>query len=327
MKLVLLLLIGLSLFGGDFESMKRSFENGDIDRAITYTRTPAMDGNVAAMYDLGLLYYAKGSLREALEWFQRSVKNEGKGQLGVSIILFSQSRNRDGYKKVVESLIDLPKSPLRDALMAVSSDLSANRNEASAESYLTVAGLFYDDSIVSPDQRIALFLTNQAANKGDAKAMELMGDAYWRSNFTQDTLIVAPQTGNALNIALEYYTNASNRGNYDAMAKAGKLFIIGPRNLRRIDYGVELITKAAEEGSTLAAQMLGEMYMNGEGVTANGEAALHWLLKATDHCDANRLLANLYGTGDEAKKYAEAYTVCSKPQSAGKRYNLLFEPF
>jgi hypothetical protein len=190
-----------------------------------------------------------------------------------------------------------------------------------------VAELFYGDNIVYPNLRIALFLTNQAANKGDAKAMELMGDAYWHSNFTQDTLIVAPQTGNALNIALEYYTNASNLGNYDAMAKAGKLFIIGPRNLRRINYGVELITRAANEGSTLAALMLGEMYINGEGVIANRETAMQWLLKATDQCEANRLLANLYGTGDEAVKYAEAYNTCANSRAVSKRYKLLFEPF
>jgi TPR repeat protein len=327
MKFLLLLFMGLSLFANDYAAMKRSFEEGDVSRAIAYARTPAMNGEVSAMYDLGLLYYAKGSLKEAAEWLERSVKNGGKGQLGVSIILFSQSRDRDGYKKVVESLIDVPETPLREGLMAVSSDLSTNRNEASAGSYLMVAELFYGDTIVYPDLRIALFLTNQAANKGDAKAMELMGDAYWRSNFTEGTLIVAPQTGNALNIALEYYTNASKLGNFDAMAKAGKLFIIGPRNLRRIDHGAALITKAANGGSTLAALMLGEMYLKGEGVAVNRETALQWLLKAKDQCEADRLLAGLYGTGDEALKYAEAYNACSGSRSVRKKYTLLFEPF
>ncbi len=327
MKYILLLLMGLSLFANDYTAMKRSFEEGDVDRAIAYARTEAMNGDVSAMYDLGLLYYAKGSFKEAWRWLERSAKNDGKGQLVVSIILFSQSRNRDGYKRVVQSLIDVPKSPLRDALMGVSEDLSSNRNEAPAESYLRLGELFSSDKIIRPDLRIALFLTNQAANRGNDKAMELMGDAYWRSNYTQDTLMDAPQTGNDLTIALEYYTKASSLGNLDAKAKAGKLFIVAPRNLRRIKYGVELITQAANAGSPLAALMLGEMYLSGQGVAADSALAEQWLLKATDECEANRLLANLYYSGKEASVYAKAYKVCSETQSTAKAYTVMFEPF
>lgn len=327
MKFVLLLFMGLSLFGNEYAEMKSSFEKGDVERAITHARMEAMSGNVAAMYDLGLLYCAKGSLNEARRWLERSVKNDGKGQLVVGTILFSQSRNREGYRKVMQSLIDVPKSPLRDALMAVSEDLSENRNEASAQNYLTVAELFYSDKIISPNPRIALFLTNQAAKKGDDRAMELMGDAYWRSDYTRDTLMAAPQTGNALAIALEYYTKAAGLGNLDAMAKAGKLHIIAPRNLRRVTHGVELITQAANGGSSLAALMLGEMHLSAQGVAADRALAQQWLLKATDACEANRLLADLYYRGEEASAYAEAYKGCSGSQSVDKSYHMLFEPF
>ncbi|MBU1643463.1 sel1 repeat family protein [bacterium] len=327
MKFILLLFMGLSLFGNDYTAMKSSFEEGDVNRAIAYARTQAMNGDVSAMYDLGLLYYANGSLKEARTWLERSAKNGGKGQLAVSIILFSQSRDREGYNRVVQSLIDVPKSPLRDALMAVSEDLSSNRNEAPAESYLRLGELFSSDKIIHPDLRIALFLINQAASKGNDKAMEMMGDAYWRSNYTQDTLMDAPETGNDLTIALEYYMKASSLGNLDAMAKAGKLFIIAPRNLRRIKYGEELITQAANAGNPLAALMLGEIYLSGQGVVPDSALAEQWLLKATDECEANRLLANLYNSGKEASAYAEAYKVCSETKSTVKAYTLMFEPF
>jgi len=326
MKLVLLLLAGLSLFGSDYETMMSAFEKGNVERAITVARTNALNGSVEAMYDLGLLYYAKGSLTEARRWLERSVKNEGKGQMDISIIGFSQSRNRGDYEKVVHSLIDVPRGPQRDALMAVSKDLSANRNEASASDYLTVAELFYADSIVRPDPRIALFLTNQAAKKGDPEAQEIMGDAYWRSDYTRATRLEAPYTGNAPVIALEYYNEASRQGNLDATAKAGKLQIIGPRNLRRTAFGVELITRSAEGGSSLGALMLGELYLSGDGVAPNRELARQWLLKATEECEANRLLSNLYG-GDESQQYAEAHKLCSGSKSAANKYTIPFEPF
>lgn len=327
MKIVMLLLAGLALFGSDYALMKESFDKGDVNRAIMYARTNAMKGNIPAMYDLGLLYYAKGSTKEAKTWFERSVKNDGKGAMAVSLILFSQSHNRDGYKKVTESLINVPKGELRDALMAVSKDLAENRHEASADQYLTLAELFYYDKIVRPDLKMALFLTNQAAKKGSAKAKEMMGDAYWRSNYTVDTLMVAPQTGNALNVALEYYRDAAALGNFDATAKMGKLHIVGPRNLRRIQYGVDQILKSADGGSALGAEMAAELYMNGQGVRVDREKALEWYLKATAICEVNKKLVNLYRQGEEAEKYAKAYESCTKENSVKRSYHILFEPF
>ncbi len=327
MKILLILLSALTLFGSDFELMKASFDKGDMDRAVAYARTNAMNGNVAAMYDLGLLYYAKGSTKEAKTWLERSIKNEGKGDLALSIILFSQSRNRDNYNQVRESLINVPKGEIRDALMTVSKDLGENRHDASADSYFVLGDLYSGDKIVQPDTRLSLFLINQAAKKGDAKAMEMMGDAYWRSIYTQETRIVAPQSGNELNIALEYYNSAANLGNLDAMAKMGKLHIIGPRNVRRIQYGVDLILQSANGGSALGAEMAAELYMNGQGVMANSQTALQWYLKATEICDVNNVLAHLYGQGEEAEKFASAYAECSKVPANGQKYHLLFEPF
>ena len=166
-----------------------------------------------------------------------------------------------------------------------------------------------------------------AAKKGNDEAMVIMGDAYWRSNYTVDTLMVAPQTGNALNMALEYYRDAAALGNMEATAKMGKLHIIGPRNLRRIQYGVEQILRSAESGNALGAKMAAELYMNGQGVRANRQQAFEWYLKATDICDVNKVVSNMYAQGEEAKKYAEAYKECTKEGSVKRRYHILFEPF
>ena len=137
MKIIGILIMALSLFGSDYALMKKAFDKGDINRAITLARTNAMRGNIPAMYDLGLLYYAKGDTKKAKVWLLRSVKNEGKGELAVSLILFVQSTNKADYIKVTESLINEPSAKIRDALMAVSKDLAYNRYDAKAEDYLT----------------------------------------------------------------------------------------------------------------------------------------------------------------------------------------------
>jgi len=216
---------------------------------------------------------------------------------------------------------------VRDALMAVSRDLSENRREASAEEYLTLGKLFYADRFVAPNPRIALFLVNQAAKKGDKKALELMGDAYWRSPYTKETTLVAPQSGNALNIALEYYSDAAKQGNLEAMAKMGKLRIIGPRNVRRIAEGVASILNSAGEGSSLGAQMAAELYLRGEGVRPDRKQAIAWYEKATEICEVNKILADYYRQGEKAQQYAMAYDKCAKHGSAEAEYHLLFEPF
>ena len=327
MKILLLLFIALSLFGSDYAAMNEAFDKGDINRAITIARTNAMKGNIPAMYDLGLLYYAKGDAKKARTWLERSVKNEGRGELGVAVLLFSMAGDRAAYERVTLALVNAPRSDVSKALMAVSKDLASNRNEASPEEYLLVAELFVHDKIIYPNLQKGLFLTKRAAQKGNVKAMEMMGDAYWRSNYTVDTLMVAPQTGNALNVALEYYRDAANLGNLEAMAKMGKLHIVGPRNLRRIQQGVELILKSANAGSALGAEMAAELYMNGQGVRANRQQALEWYLKATDICEVNKVLANMYGQGEEAEMYAKAYKDCAKEGSVKRRYHILFEPF
>jgi len=327
MKILLLLLTALSLLGSDFALMKASFDKGDISRAINYARTNAMKGNIEAMYDLGLLYYSKGDIKQAKTWLERSIKNEGKGELGLAILLFDSARDEKGYERVTTALINAPKTTFSKALMVVSKDLASTRSDASAEDYLRIAELFIDDKIIYPNLQRGLYLTNIAAKKGNDTAMEMMGDAYWRSNYTVGTLMVAPQTGNALNMALQYYRDAAALGNLEATAKMGKLHINGPRNLRRIQYGVEQILKSADGGSALGAKMAAELYLNGQGVRANRQQALDWYLKATEICDVNKVLSNMYGRGDEAKKYSEAYNTCVKEGSAKRRYHILFEPF
>ncbi len=327
MKTLFLLLAALSLFGSDYELMKTAFDKGDINRAITLTRTNAMKGNIPAMYDLGLLYYAKGDAEKAKTWLQRSVKNEGKGALAVGLLLFSQSTNSAGYKKVTESLINVPKGEIRDALMAVSKDLAANRGDASAENYLVLGELYSSDPIIHQDMQKALFLTNQAAKKGSQRAKELMGDAYWRSAYTRDSALIVRQSTNDAETALAYYRDASTLGNLEATAKMGKLLLIGPYYLIDVRQGTSLILKSAEGGSALGAKMAAELYMNGQGVRADREKALEWYLKATAICDVNNTLAKMYRQGEEAEKYTEAYKLCSEEGSVKHKYHILFEPF
>jgi len=318
MKIVLTLLMGLSLYASDYSSMLESFDKGDTSRAIAYARGNATKGNSKAMYNLGLLYYSQGDIEKANYWFRDSVKNGGKGDVAISLILFSQGE----YEKVIELLKSNKSAKIRNALMNVSQDFAENKNDASAENYLLLGELFFRDKIVHLDTRSALFLIDIAAKKGNSEALEIMGDAY---NIMRESALKAPLQTNSLDIALEYYQQANELENYDAMAKMGEIHITGPRNLRKVQYGVEFIQKSASGGSALGAKLLADLYLagldrNGLGLGLDAKKALDWYTKATDICEVNNNLVS-------AHDYAQYYNYCQKESSITAGYTLLFEEF
>ncbi len=318
MKIILILLMSLSLFASDYSFMIKSFEKGDTSRAIAYARNNATNGNVAAMYDLGLLYYSQGDIESASKWLNTSVKNAGKGKFAIALIMFSRAE----YSNVIATLSNSNSGELSRSLLSVSQDLLKNRNSASADEYLLIGKLFFMDEIVHVDSNLALLLIEKSAKKGNAEALEIMGDAY---NIMRSSNLKAPQYTNSLSTALEYYAQAGNRGNYDALAKMGELHIIGPRNIRKVQYGIDFIKKSANSGSALGAKMLGDLYMNGKdfnglGLGTDTKKALKWYQNATDICEKNSALVTAF-------EYKQYYATCYKDSSEIPSYSLLFQEF
>jgi len=313
MKILFIFFMSISLFGNDYSSMLDSFNDGNTNRAIAFARQNATQGNEAAMYDLALLYYAKGDIKKAEKWFNDSVKKGGRGILALSLITFSKAK----YSDVLNSLNGSAPSAMRDSLLRVSQDLSQNQNNAPSQDYLLLGKLFFTDKIVHLNTRLSLFLINRAAQKGNAEALMIMGDA---NNFIRPIALRAPRATNGLAIALEYYVEASNLGNFDAMAKMGELYIMGPRNIRKIQRGVGFIIESANAGSALGARFLGDLYMKGLGVKLNRTKALQWYKKATPICELNDNLST-------ARDYARYYNSCKEERSITPGYKLVFEEF
>jgi len=259
MKFLILIFIVLNLFGNDYTDMKEAFDKGDINRAIVYARNNATIGNVNAMYNLALLYYSKDSTTKAQQWFENSVKNGGEGKLGIALILFDKSKTKSDYKKILKRLENAQPNKITNALSDILNDLIDDKNDAPATSYVTIAELFSNDKLINPNNNLAFFLMEKAAQKGDPKALEMIADAY---NTMQKSPITAPRVQNTLLKAIKYYEQAYKLGNYDAMAKLGRLHLIGPRHVRRIPTGKQLIKDSAMHGSTLGNEMLKEGYMD-----------------------------------------------------------------
>jgi len=276
-KIIILIFFSISIFASDYTQMKKSFDNGNTDRAISYTRYHAMNGNINAMYDLGLLYYAKGSLNKAKRWFESSVENGGQGELAIALILFSQSSTKSEYRNILDILSKTEQTKISSALSDILNDFIENKNDASAQSYLSIAKLFSEDKVVKANNNLAFFLLQKAANKEDVKALEMIGDAY---NTMQQSPITAPRKENTLINSINYYQKAYKLGNYDAMAKLGRLYLIGPRHVRRITKGRKLIETSAMHGSKIGKKILKDGYSQSPVQKAkNSKKSYHLLFK------------------------------------------------
>ena len=277
MRFILFVFIAFNLFASDYIEMKKSFDKGEINRAIVYARSSATNGDTNAMYNLALLYYSKGDIKKAQRWFESSVADGGDGQLGVALILFSKAKTQRDYKNILKILKGVEPNEISKILSNVVNDLIKKTDNASAQSYLKLAELFSNDKLVLPNNDLAFFLVEKAAKKDDPKALEMIADAY---NTLQKSPITAPRVQNTLLIAIENYQKAYKLGNFDAMAKLGRLHLIGPRHVRRIEKGKKLIETSAKNGSTLGREMLEKGFRQNTLTTEeNSKKSYHILFK------------------------------------------------
>jgi len=276
MRYFILILITLNLFGSDFTQMKEAFESGDTNRAISYARYNATNSNVDAMYNLGLLYYAKGSINKAQTWFENSVENGGKGKLGIALILFSKGKTQAQYEDILKILDGIEQNDIGDALVNVLNDLKDKQDNASANDYLLLAELFSSDKIVRRNNNLAFMLVKKAAQKENPKALEMIADAY---NTMKKSPITAPRSQNTLIKAISYYQQSYRLNNYDAMAKLGTLHIVGPRHVKRIKKGKELVKTAKANGSLVAKKIIENGYRYSSFNNSNSEKSYHILFR------------------------------------------------
>ena len=72
-----------------------------------------------------------------------------------------------------------------------------------------------------------------------------------------------------------------------AQYQLGMLFLFGKGVGQDVEQGIDWLTRAAENGSYLAANELGQIYISGRGVAPNEQEAMKWLDLATELAGEN----------------------------------------
>ena len=146
-----------------------------------------------------------------------------------------------------------------------------------------------------------------AAEKGDAKAQERLGDLCRFGEGVRRNVDEAET----------WYKKASDQGNWDALAKLAWLYELSRKEVKPSARAVEgLYHKSAEHGSLLGMERLADMYLKGRGVNGTRADAITWYRKAADAGSMHGMfwLGLMYENGIEVEQdYAEAAKWCRRP--------------
>ena len=180
---------------------------------------------------------------------------------------------------------------------------AADAGDAKAQNKL--GDMYYYGKVIAKDEVKAVGWYIKSAEQGYAKAQSNLGYMY--------------QTGKGVTKdifkAMDWYTKAAEQGNTFAQNALGSMYRDGKviadnatyygKVIARDDVkAVEWYTKAAEQGDADAQANLGWMYKNGRGVTQDNMKAFLWYTKAAEQGDAfaQYSLGNMYKNGEGTTK-------------------------
>ena len=161
----------------------------------------------------------------------------------------------------------------------------------------------YEDGLAAlnrGDYKTAVAMFTKAANRGDAKAQNMLGAAYYEGRGV-------PQDYKQ---AALWYRKAANQGNAGAQYELGLAYERGRGVPQDYKQAVSWYRKAADQGDAEAQNNLGVAYATGQGVRQDYKQAVLWHRKAAEQglAQAQNSLGRAYATGQGVPQdYIEGY--------------------
>ena len=211
---------------------------------------------------------------------------------------FETLDNEEDY--VVDTIVDyMGQNGLEVKRNKVCSDLTSKylANKAcvdvnmDVDSYDLILDLLYNLKQSSDEKVVKLSdaLIEEEAKKKEKAEEEAKKKAEEEAKKAEDLLKQGEMYDDVINKnnldykkAYECYNAAANLGNMDAVARLGRLYILGNGVKKDIDTAISMLKKAAEAGSARGQNTLGWCYSNGEGVVQDASEAIKWFRKAAN---------------------------------------------
>src|SRR5512133_42510 len=176
-----------------------------------------------------------------------------------------------------------------------------------------LAGMLLAGTAVSEDESMTVRLLFAAAEKGDSRAQVLLGGLY-----------VAGKAKNEFVTQLNHNRREAAKGELRAMYNLGWMSREGAGLPCSMSNAKSWLTKAAEKRFSSAARLLGAILFDGDGVTKDVSAAIHWYGVAAARGDRSsvRRLAELNKQGLTRAAPVRAYPESQPDETSSAYYQL-----
>lgn len=282
-------------------SSKSKESENNLLKEVNRFKPDAVNGNVDAMFKLGLAYsnlykvvnednLAIEYRKEAINWLKSAVDQGHTNAIYELAAIYNVTEGTIGdtreaikwYKLAaqkgnVDAMFELGKiysaefGSEKDIHEAIKwFKLAAEHGNVEAMFEL---GLIYDDEDLNEfeDKAQAFIWFKKAANQGHAEAMFELGYLYDEGYPTK----INKQK------AFKWYKKAADAGNSDAMANLGIMFDTGDGVKKNKKKAAKWFLRSAELGNDSSMHSLGSCYFIGDGVNKDIEAAKKWFMKAS----------------------------------------------
>ena len=279
----------------------------------------AGDGDATAQYQLGELMfqgiYAEGYLVEddAVEWLRIRAEEEGNW-LGQNVYAKNPGSSRrfrwlQDNEEAFKWYFRAAKNGHVDARMREAmcrDEIKMTECHIDTLKMLSRAGIpdaQYELGVRYVKEKYytrAFECFSKAAEQGDAKAQEGLGELYYKGlgveqNYTE---------------AFKWFSKAEEQGNAKAQTFLAQMYYNAEGVKQNYVEAFKRFSKAAKQGDLEAQHCLGVMYFKGEGIEQNYTEAFKWISKAAKagHSEAQSNLGNMYYDGEGVEQnYAEAF--------------------
>jgi len=279
------------VFKGDAASQNLlgliNLEQGNYSAAKKWLQNAAGKQYAKAAYNLGVFHYAQGNNSKAESWVQKAENlTEGKLALGFLYTDKDMTKAKTYFALAAKEGNAFAKSHLC-AILAVNQKPSDNKYvnicQGNVIEDLYTTGKFYTAPKKYGSYEKAIFYLKKAADQGHVKAMNLLGEQYYKRRMNKDE-----------SLALEYFVKASALGNVDAKVNAAWIYYVGVKWSRKPKKGLAELTEAVKLNNAKAKYYMGRLYTRAQTIgpdkiQRNPQKGLAYIKEAADQNDADAM--------------------------------------
>lgn len=280
--------------------------------ALKWTLKSARQGNLYAMYNLGM-WYREGiavdkDMETSINWLQKAAI----GGLGIAQQYLGNLYEYGGAplnKDMGKAFYWYSKAAGQGLLLAKLDQVVFYHDGIGVEKNLKLSYELMKEAVDhyfnSPTYFHGISLRSYIAETQRIPAACLcIGEGYANGiGFEQDFVRAA-----------EYYTKGAELGNAESMNSLANLYKEGNGVIKSPSKAIELYKRAAALGNDYAMTNLAVEYDSGENIERNEELALYWLKKSADvdTIRGNRILGHFYLDKGDTAKAISSYRIAAE---------------